>query len=82
MLQLQNSPHACENCPVVSPAPEGSDINIEQSEAPRDSLAPEKPDSSVETLSSAESQQESSPVEEKIIIIIIIIIIDLFQFGL
>ena len=55
-----------ENSPVVSPTPEGSDIsNIEQSEAPRDSLAPEKPDSSVETQSSAESQQESPPVEEK-----------------
>ena len=55
-----------ENCPVVSPTPEGSDMsNIEQSEAPRDSLAPEKPDSSVETQSSAESQQELSPVEER-----------------
>ena len=55
-----------ENCPAVSPTPEGSDMsNIEQSEALRDSLAPEKPDSSVETQSSAKSQQESSPVEEK-----------------
>ena len=55
-----------ENCPVVSPTPEGSDMsNIEQSEARRDSLAPEKHDSSVETQSSAESQQELSPVEER-----------------
>ena len=39
--------------------------NTEQSEAPRDKLAPEKPDSSVETQSSAESQQELSTVEER-----------------
>ena len=37
-----------ENCLVVSPTPEDYDMsNIEQSEAPRDKLAPEKPDSSV-----------------------------------
>ena len=52
-----------ENCPIVSPTPEDYDMsNIEQSEAPRDKLAPEKPDSSVETQSSAElsrSQQLS-----------------------
>ena len=55
-----------ENCPVVSPTPEDYDMsNIEQSEAPRDKLAPEKPDSSLETQSSTESQQELSTVEER-----------------
>ena len=49
-----------ENCPVVTPTPEGSDMSyIEQSDTPQESLALVQHDSSVE------SQQESSPIVEE-----------------
>ena len=55
-----------ESCPVVTPTPEDYGMSsIEQSETPRDMLAPEKPDSSVEIQSSTESQQKSPTVEER-----------------
>ena len=55
-----------ENCPVATPTPKDSHMSFfEQSEAPRESLASEKPHSSVETQSSAEPKQESLPIEER-----------------
>ena len=54
-----------ENCPVVSPTPEGSDMSYtEQSETPEDSKTPEKTDPSVENQPSAESRQEMSSTEK------------------
>ena len=53
-----------ENCPVVSPSPEGSDMSCtEQSGTPRD---PERIDPFTENQPSAESQQESTPIEERL----------------
>ena len=53
-----------ENCPVVSPTPEGSDMSCtEQSGTPRD---PERIDPSTKHEPSAESQQESTPIEERL----------------
>ena len=56
-----------ENCPVVSPTPEGSDMSYtEQSETPRDNKSAEKADPSVENQPSAGSGQEMSSIEERI----------------
>ena len=55
-----------ENCPVVSPTLESSDMPYtEQSENPRDNKTPEKTDPSVENQPSAESRQEMSSIEER-----------------
>ena len=54
-----------ENCPVVPPTLEGSDMSYtEQSEIPGDSKIPEKTDPSVENQPPAESRQEMSSIEE------------------
>ena len=55
-----------ENCPVVTPTPEGAGMfYTEQNKTPRDSLAPEKPESSVEIQPFAESHQALSPIVEE-----------------
>ena len=51
-----------ENCPVATPTTEDSGMSLnEQSDTPGENLAPVRPESSVETQPSAESQQTSSP---------------------
>ena len=49
-----------ENCPVATPTTEDSGMSLnEQSDTPGENLAPVRPESSVETQPSAESQQIS-----------------------
>ena len=51
-----------ENCPLATPITEDSGMSLkEQSHTPGEHLAPLRPESSVETQPSAESQQTSSP---------------------
>ena len=53
-----------ENCPVATPTTEDSGMSLnEQSDTPGENLAPVRPESSVETQPSAESQQTSSLTE-------------------
>ena len=48
-----------ENCPVATPTPENSNMSFEQSDTPRDTPTPEKPESSVEIQPLVESHQDS-----------------------
>ena len=49
-----------ENCPVATPTTEDSGMSLnEQSDTPGENLTPVRPQSSVETQPSAESQQTS-----------------------
>ena len=53
-----------ENCTVATPTTEDSGMSLnEQSDTPGENLAPVRPESSVETQPSAESQQTSSLTE-------------------
>ena len=53
-----------ENCPLATPITEDSGMSLkEQSHTPGEHLAPLRPESSVETQPSAESQQTSSLTE-------------------
>ena len=53
-----------QNCPVATPTTEESGMSLkEQSDTPGENLAPVRPESSVETQPSAESQQTSSLTE-------------------
>ena len=53
-----------ENCPLATSTREAPDMSyIEQSDTPRESLAPEQSESSVEVQPSIESQQESLPIQ-------------------
>ena len=53
-----------ENCPVATPTTEDSGMSLnEQSDTPGENLAPVRPESSVGTQPSAESQQTSSPTQ-------------------
>ena len=55
-----------ENCPVATPTTEDSGMSLnEQSDTPGEKLAPVRPESSVETQPSAESQLTSSPARGK-----------------
>ena len=51
-----------KNCPAATPTTEDSGMSLnEQSDTPGENLAPVRPESSVGTQPSAESQQTSSP---------------------
>ena len=55
-----------QNCPVATQTSEDSGMYfIEQSDTPRENLAPVKPESSVEIQSFGDSQQEPSPIVEE-----------------
>ena len=55
-----------KNCPVAAPTTEDSGMSLnEPSKTPGENVAPVRPESSVETQPSAESQQTSSPTRER-----------------